>query len=94
MSSITTFRQIHEAIKNPESKIEDEIIDKVEGSELSYLNKFLKDGATINGEKYESIDSVVTKYKEKIKSSKDDANLGMLAPIIAAMITTIEIKNK
>jgi hypothetical protein len=53
----------------------------------------LKKGETVNGEKYKSLDSIITKYKQTIGSSKkEDVNLQMLAPIIAAMITTIEKK--
>ena len=93
MKKVFSFKQIHEKLKNPtETAIETEIEDKVEDGEIAFLNGFLKDGETIDGETYKSIDSVVSKYKEKVKSDKDDTNLQMLAPIIAAMITTIEMK--
>lgn len=75
-----------------ETDIEAEVEDKLEGGELEFLNSFLKDGETIDSENYDSIDSIVTKYKGMVKSDKDDTNLQMLAPIIAAMIAVIEKK--
>jgi hypothetical protein len=76
-----------------DSKMEKEIVDKIDNDSIGFLNSFLKKGETVNGEKYKSLDSIITKYKQTIGSSKkEDVNLQMLAPIIAAMITTIEKK--
>lgn len=76
-----------------DSKAEKEIVAKIDDDSIGYLNSFLKKGETVNGQNYKSIDEIITKYKQTIGSSKkEDVNLQMLAPIIAAMITTIEKK--
>lgn len=74
-------------IKATERKMDDEIMDEIGKSEVDFLNNFLKKGEKIDGKVYKSIDSIVAKYKKKIGPSriKNDPNLQMLAPILAAM---------
>lgn len=81
-------------VKSTERKMEKDIVGKVENNELAYINQFLKKGEMIDGKKYKSIDAIIAKYKQVIGSSqaKNDPNLQMIAPILAAMITTIEHK--
>lgn len=92
------FKNIYEALKKSdvratEKKLEKEVLDKVDNNEIVFINQFLSKGEVIDGKKYKNIDEIIRAYKKALGSSyKNDANLQILAPIIAAMIATIEKK--
>jgi hypothetical protein len=79
-------------VKATERKMESDVTDRLGGNEIAYLNTFLKKGEMIDGKKYKSIDGILSKYKKSMNPTqfKTDANIQMLAPIIAAMISTLE----
>lgn len=81
-------------VKATEKKMEKDVTDMIGNNEITFLNTFLKKGQMIDGKKYKSVDSILLKYKKSMNPTqfKTDANIQMLAPIIAAMISTLEGK--
>jgi hypothetical protein len=79
-------------VKATERKMEKDVVDLIDNNEVTFLNNFLKKGERIDNKTVKSIDSIVAKYKKKIGSTKvkTDANLQMLAPILAAMYSTLK----
>jgi hypothetical protein len=74
-------------VKATEKKMEKDVVDLIGNNEIQFINNFLKKGEKIDDKLVKSIDSLLAKYKKKIGPSqiKTDANILMLAPILAAM---------
>lgn len=74
-------------VKATEKKMNKEITDEIGNNELTFLNNFLRSGEKIDGKTYKSIDALIAKYKKKIgpTKAKTDADLMLLAPIIASI---------
>jgi Glu-tRNA(Gln) amidotransferase subunit E-like FAD-binding protein len=95
LSSLYEIVQLKEAekvlkksdVKNTERKMEKDVTDLIDNNEISFINNFLKKGEKIDNKTIKSIDGLLAKYKKKIGPSKikSDANILMLAPILAAM---------
>ena len=79
-------------VKATEKKMEKDVVDSIDNNEINFINTFLKKGEKIDGKTIKSIDMLVTKYKQKIGSTRfrTDANLMLLAPIIAAMKSELD----
>lgn len=78
-------------VKATERKMETEVIDLIGGNEIDFINSFLKKGEKIDSKTVKSIDSLLSKYKKKIGAGKvkSDANILMLAPILASMVSAL-----
>lgn len=74
-------------VKNTEKKIEKDVTDLMGGNEITFINDFLKKGEKIDGKTVKSIDMLIKLYKQKkgLAKLKNDANMMMLAPIIASI---------
>ena len=79
-------------VKATERKMETDITDQIGNDEIGFINTFLKKGEKIDGKTIKSIDVLLSKYKKKIGSNKlrTDANIMMLATIVAAMKVEID----
>ena len=79
-------------VKATERKMNQDVTDLIDNNEISFLNNFLKKGEKIDNKNIKSIDSILSKYKKKIGAGKvkSDANIMMLAPIIASMYLAIK----
>lgn len=79
-------------VKATEKKMEKDVVDLIDNNEIQFINNFLKKGDKIDDKLVKSIDSLLAKYKKKIGQSqiKSDANILMLAPILAAMVSRLK----
>lgn len=79
-------------VRNTEKKMEADVVDAIDNNEIVFINNFLKKGERIDNKLIKSIDSLLSKYKKKIGSSraKTDPNVLMLAPLIAAMYSALK----
>ena len=79
-------------VKATERKLEKNVTDMIDNNEISFINNFLKKGEKIDGKTIKSIDALLKAYKNKIGQAriKSDANILMLAPLIAAMYSEIQ----
>jgi hypothetical protein len=79
-------------VKATERKMEKDIIDTLDNNEIAFLNNFLKKGEKIDNKTIKSIDSLLGKYKKKIGTARirNDANILLLAPIIASMMAELD----
>lgn len=79
-------------VKSTEKKMEHEVTDLIDNNEIAFINNFLTKGQKIDGKTFKSIDALLKKYKQKLGASrmKNDPNIQMLAPIIAAIYSELK----
>jgi hypothetical protein len=78
-------------VKATERKLETTVTDLIDNNEIAFINNFLKKGEKIDNKTIKSIDALLGKYKKKIGGArvKTDANILMLAPILASMMSAL-----
>lgn len=72
-------------VKNTEKKLEDDIFELINNKEFAFLAPYLKNNGKL-------LYQLLTQYIKKIgrQKAKNDPNLSMLAPVLAAMESEIK----